>query len=106
MIDQCFGSDNHSFPDILDSIRFSEFDLPLFSEQAFCTKVSEKKENCLIVCREHLIVILIATRKILCTSNDENTLVISSIQERYCMGCIKRYMRQMFSYFYFIDFEL
>ena len=70
-------------------------------------KVGNEKEDCLIVCIKHLRIILILKRKFKCTTDDcENTLVIPIFDERYCRGCVKKYMRQLFSYFYFVNFDL
>ena len=66
-----------------------------------------EKEDLLIVCVEHLRMILISKRKFKCTTEDyKNAFVIPIFSTWYCRGCVKKYMRQLFSYFYFVNFDL
>ena len=64
-VDECFQSGECSLIKILDSIMCYDFYLPILLEQIFCTRVGENKEGSLIVCREHLIVILLSKKNIL-----------------------------------------
>ena len=92
---------------ILESVKSFDYDDPLPFSETFCTKVGNEKEDCLIVCVEHLRIILISKRKFKCTTEDcKNTLMIPIFDEWYCRGCVKKYMRQLFSYFYFVNFDL
>ena len=91
---------------ILESVKSFDYGDPLPLSEIFCTKVGNEKEDCLIVCIEHLRIILISKRKFKRTTEDyENGLVIPIFDERYCRGCVKKYMRQLFSYFYFVNFD-
>ena len=99
-VKHCLENGEHSLGEILDSVNpFDYGELLPFSE-IFCTKVGNEKEDCLIVCIEHLIIILISKRKFKCMTEDyENVLVIPVFDERYCRGCVKKYMRQLFHIF-------
>ena len=48
---------------ILESVKSFEYGDPLPLSEIFCTKVENEKEDCLIVCAEHLRIILISKRK-------------------------------------------
>ena len=101
-VDQSFQSGEHSLADILYSIINFEYSLSLLSGNIFCTKVGEKRKDCLIICQAHLAIVLLSNRKFLCTSDDEETVRIRSNQkeELFCTGCVKQYFRQMYSYFF------
>ena len=93
--------------DILESVKSFDYGDPLPFSGIFCTKVGNEKEDCLIVCVEDLRIILISKRKFKCTTEDyKNTLAIPIFDGRYCTGCAKKYMRQLFSYFHFVNFDL
>ena len=104
-VDECFQSGECSLIKILDSIMCYDFYLPILLEQIFCTRVGENKEGSLIVCREHLIVILLSKKKYSCTSTEDGRLEVPALQGRFCRGCIMKCMREMFSYFYSVDFN-
>ena len=52
--------------------------------------------------------IFLVKRKFLCTANDEEKLVKISYDkvEFFCKGCVKQYMRNMYSYFFYVDLDL
>ena len=78
------------FGEILESVKSFDYGDLLPSSEIFCTKVGNKKEDCLIVCIKHLRIILILKRKFKCTTEDGiNTLVIPIFDERYCRGYLK-----------------
>ena len=51
----------------------------------------------------------IVDRQFVCTENEnsQNATVkyADGKKETYCKGCIKHYLKLMFHYFYFVDFE-
>ena len=77
-VEQSFQSGEHSLADILYSIINFEYNLSLLSGNIFCTKVGEKRKDCLIICQAHLAIVLLLSRKFLCTSDDEETVRICS----------------------------
>ena len=110
-VEESFDAGEHSFVDILFYVKNFDFagrNYELLSDKIFCTRVGEEKKDCLFVCEKHLAIDLLATRKIICTSTEkENTAIVTydNKKEVYCEGCIKHYMRLMYSYFYFVDFD-
>ena len=107
-VQESFDHGDHSLSDIIYFIKNFEFDLSLLCDQIYCTKVGEKKENCLILCETHLIILLLAKTKFLCTATDEEKLLKISYDKVkfFCKGCVKQYMRKMYSYFFHVDFDL
>ena len=106
-VKHCVENSEHSLGEILESVKSFDYGELLPFSEIFCTKVGNEKEDFLIVCIENLRIILIYKRKFKCTTEDcENTLVIPILDKRYCRGCVKKYMRQLFSYFYFVNFDL
>ena len=74
-VKQCFENDEHSLGEILESVKSFDYGEPLLSPENFCTKVGNEKEDCQIVCVEHLTIVLILKR---CTTEDyKNVLVIT-----------------------------
>ena len=106
-VKHCFENGQHSLGEILESVKSCDYGELLSFSDVFGNKVGNEKEDCLIVCIEHLRIILISKRKFKCMTEDcENTLLIPIFDERYCRGCVKKYMRQLFSYFCFVNFDL
>ena len=106
-VKHCFENGEHSLGEILESVKSFDYSEPLPFSEIFGTKVGKEKEDCLIVCIEHLRIILISKRNFKCMSEDcENTLLVPIFDERYCRGCVKKCMRQLFSYFCFVNFDL
>ena len=92
---------------ILQSVKSFDYGDPLPLSEIFCTKVGNEKEDCLIVCVKYLRIILISKRKFKRTNEDyKNALVILIFIKWYCRGCVKKYMRQLFSNFYFVNSDL
>ena len=103
----CFENGELSFGEILELVKSFDYGEPLLSSEIFCTKVGNKKEDCLIVCVEHSRIILISKRKFKCTTKDyKNALVIPILGEWYCRGYLKKYIRQMYWYSYFANLDL
>ena len=106
-VKHCFENDEYSLDEIFESVKSFDYGEPLSFSEIFCTKVGNEKEDCLIFCVEYLRIILISKRKFKRTTEDyKNALVILIFIKWYCRGCIKKYMRQLFSYFYFVSFDL
>ena len=78
-VEECFQSGEGGLSKILESIMCHEFYLPLLSVRVFCTRVGKNKEDCLIVCHEHLIVILLSKKKYSCTTTDEKDIKFPSL---------------------------
>ena len=63
-----------------------------------------------ICCETHLSIVLIAKKEFACTDVEgpENMTVVYSDgkKETFCKGCIKHYLKIMYNYFVFVDFNL
>ena len=105
--EQSFQSGEHSLADIFIWSGTLNTIFLCYAKIFFAQKL-EKKEDCLIISQANLAIVLLSTRKFLCTSDDEDTVRIRSNQkeEVFGRGCVKQYMRQRYSYFYFVNFEL
>ena len=105
-IEECFNNEDCSIADIscyLKDINSKN----VLSTRIFSTRVGENKEHCLFTCEQHLKTVLLAAEKNLCTSpgNDDTvSFEYSYKKEVYCKGCLKQYMRLLYSYFYFVEF--
>ena len=98
-VKHCFENGEHSLGEILESVKYFDYGEPLPFSGIFCTKVGNEKEDCLIGLSDigHLRIILISKIKFKCTTKDcENTLLIPIFDERYCRGCVKKYVRRLF----------
>ena len=96
--------------DILDNININFLDASeLLADKIFCVKCSEEKKDCVFVCEKHLAIVLLAKRKFVCTQseNAETATVKYDVDKKeiYCKGCTIQYLRLMFNYFHFVDFE-
>ena len=77
--------------------------------KVFCVTCGDERKDCIFfVCEKHLAIVLLAKRKFVCTETEhEHTAAVEydGKKEVYCKGCIKHYLRLIFNYFYFVDFE-
>ena len=69
-VKHCFKNDEYSLCEILESDKSFDYGERLPFSEIFCTKVGNEKEDCLIVCVEHLRIILISKGKFKCTTED------------------------------------
>ena len=102
---------DHSLVDILDNIKSFKFHdgCELLAGKVFSVKCGDNNKDCIFVCEKHLAIVLLAKRQFVCTQteNSETATVKYVIGKKgtYCTGCIKHYLKLMFHYFYFFDFE-
>ena len=111
-VEESFNVGEHSLLHILFYIKnfdFAGLNYELLSDKILCVKVAEEKKDCFLECEKHVAIVLLVKRKIVCTTTEkENTATVeyNNKKEVYCHGCIKHYMRLMYSYFHFVDFFL
>ena len=110
VIKESFHSGDHSLVEILNNIKnfdfFARYYEPLV--KVFCVTCGDERKDCIFVWEKHLAIVLLAKRKFVCTEIEhEHTAAVEydGKKEVYCKGCIKHYLRLMFNYFYFVDFE-
>ena len=107
-VEECF---NHGENSIADMIRYlKEFDYKnndLLSTRFLSTTVGENKEHFLFVCETHMKTLLVGTRKITCTSAENNQTVsveYTDKKEVFCISCVRHYMKFMYFVFGFVQF--
>ena len=110
VIQKSLDNGDHSLVDILDNIKsFNFYDDSLLAEKVFSIKCGDNNKDCIFVCEKHLTIVLIAKRQFVCTQTEKSeTATVKYVvgkKETYCKGCIKHYLKLMFHYFYFVDFE-
>ena len=76
----------------------------------FSVKFGAENKECIFVCETHLSVVLLAKKEFACTDVEgpENITAVYSDgkKETFCKGCIKHYLKIMYNYFVFVDFNL
>ena len=62
-------------------------------------RVGKNKEQCLFTCEQHLKNVLHGVDKNICisTENGKHKVEYSNVKEVYCKGCLKHYMRLLYS---------
>ena len=109
VIQKCFDEGNHSLVEIVDEIdKYSFFDEN--KKKVFCIKCGDENKDCIFICEDHLAIVLFAKKKFTCTETPSlvNTTIsyCSGKKETFCKGCIKHYLKTMYNYFYFVNFDL
>ena len=109
-IEESFDSGEHSLVGILNNIKNFKFIAHYYEPLAkvSCVTCGDERKDCIFVCEKHLAIVLLAKRKFICTQSENSetaTVEFDGKKEIYCKGCIKHYLRLMFNYFYFVDFE-
>ena len=96
--------------EILNNIKNFKFIARYYEPLAkiFCVTCGDERKDCIFVSEKHLAIVLLAKRKFVCTQSENSetaTVEFDGKKEIYFKGCIKHYLRLMFNYFYFVDFE-
>ena len=109
-IEESFDSGEHSLVEILNNIKNFKFIAHYYEPltKVSCVTSGDERKDCIFVCEKHLAIVLLAKRKFVYTEIErEHTAAVEydGKKEVYCKGCIKHYLRLMFNYFYFVDFE-
>ena len=109
VIQECFDNGSHSLPEIVDEINDHSF----FDEEkkkVFSIKCGDENKDFIFICKTHLSIVLFAKKQFACTdaSSLENTTIAYSDgkKETFVNGSIKHYLKSMYNYFYFNDFDL
>ena len=109
VIQGCFDNGSYSLPEIVDEINDHSF----FGEEkkkVFSIKCGDENKDCIFICETHLSIVLFAKKQFACTDGPslENTTIAycDGKKETFCKGCIKHYLKILYDYFYFNDFDL
>ena len=108
-IENCFDEGNYNLVEIVDELNNYTFS-DKNKNKIFSIKCGEENKDCIFICENHLAVVLFAWKKITYTDTPslENVTIsyCSGKKETYCKGSIKHYLKSMYNYFYFVDFDL
>ena len=109
IIKNCLNEGIYAMVDIADEIQKCSFENE-GQNKVFIVKVGEKSKDCIFTCEKHLSIIIFAKRNFVCTDipNEANVTITYTCgkQETYCTGCIRHYLKLMYTYFYYLDFDL
>ena len=109
IIQKCYDEGIYAMVDIVDEISRHSFD-DADQNKVFVVKCGKQSKDCVFTCDKHLSIILIAKRKYVCTEIPDQTNVTVTYtcnkKETYCNGCIRHYLKLMYHYFYFVNFDL
>ena len=109
VVQKCLEEEKFSLVDIVEEINEHSF-FRTDKNKVFSIKCEEENKDALFICENHLVVVLFAKKKFWCSekpSLTNTTLTCSDGKtETFCTGCIKHYLKIMYVYFYFHDFDL
>ena len=109
IVEKCCQEGIFALVDIADKVSRHYF-VDDDKNKVFVVKCGNQSKDCIFTCEKHLSIILIAKRKYLCTENPNQTNITVTYtcnkKETYCTGCIRHYLKLMYHYFYFVDFDL
>ena len=106
VITSCFHNGIYALSDIIDEIKEAECEE---TKKIFCVKYGQRNENVVFSCAHHMGILIIVARRFDCTEspNDANvTISICGSIKTFCCGCIKKYLREMYNYYHFLNFNL
>ena len=109
VIENCCENGIYSFADIIDEIARHNF-IDDDKNKVFAVKCGEQSKDCIFTCEKHLGIVLFAKKKFSCTDTPNETNITVTYccgkEETYCVGCIRHYLKLMYHYFYFVNFDL
>ena len=109
IIEKCCDHGYYSFTEIFDEISRNNF-IDDDENKVFSVKCGDGNKDCLFACEKHVAIIIFAKKKFSCSDilSPINTTVTYSCgkKETFCIGCIKHYLKSIFHYFYFVNFDL
>ena len=109
IIEKCSDEGIYSFTDIIDEISNHNF-IDHDKNKIFAVKCGEQSKDCNFTCERHLSIVLFTKKKFACTDIPTDTNITVTYccgkEETYCVGCIRHYLKLMYHYFYFVNFDL
>ena len=108
-IENCCDNGLYSMTEIVDELSTHTF-LDNKDDKIFSVKCGELNRDCIFVCEKHLGIVFFVKKKFTCTDNPQptNTTITYNLgkKETHCVGCIKHYLKLMYNYFYYVNFDL
>ena len=109
IIENCRDNGLYSFTEIVDELSNHTF-LDSDYSKVFAVKCGNLNRDCIFVCEKHLGIVLFVKKTFSCTDVPQltNTTITYNFgkKETYCVGCIKHYLKLMYNYFYYVNFDL
>ena len=109
IIENCCDNGIFLFTDIIDEISTHKF-IDDDKNKIFAVKCGEQLKDCIFACERHVSIVLFAKKKFSCSDNPTETNITVTYccgkKETYCVGCVKHYLKLMYNYFYFVNFDL
>ena len=110
VIDECFENEQNLFVEIHDEVV--SFVLERGLPKVYALKCGEELKDCILSCEKHASIMVLEKKKIDCTAdfsfesltiyfNEDKNKVVG---KTFCKGCVKKYLRDSISYFYFKEF--
>ena len=110
IIQKCCDNGLYPFTEIIDKISKFNFIDDDENNKVFAVKCGEKSKDCIFTCEKHLSIVLFAKNNFSCTDIPTETNITVTYccgkKETYCVGCIRHYLKLMYHYFYFVNFDL
>ena len=106
VITSCLHNGIYALSDIIDEIKQVECDE---SKRIFCVKCGQNNADVVFSCANHMSILIIVAMRYYCTEPPNETNVTIDIfdgSKTYCCACIRKYLREMYHYFHFLNFDL
>ena len=106
IITSCLHDGVYALADIIDEIRCVQ---PSETKKIFCVKCGLNDQHVVFTCSDHMAILIIVAKRYDCTElpNLKNATVnILNEEKTFCCGCVRRYLREMYHYYHFINFDL
>ena len=110
VIDECFENEQNLFAEIHDEVV--SFVLERGLPKVYALKCGEELKDCIFSCEKHASIMVLGKKKIDCTADfsfESLTIYFNEDKDKlvgktFCKGCVKKYLRDSISYFYFKEF--
>ena len=106
IITSCLHHGVYALSDIIDEIKQAECNE---TKKIFCVKCGQHNENVVFSCADRMSILIIVAMCYNCTElpNETNVTVdMFNGAKTYCCGCIRKYLREMYHYYHFLNFDL
>ena len=106
VITSCLHDGIYALADIIDEIKVVR---PQETKKIFCIKCCLNDQHVVFSCADHMAILIIVAKRYDCTDvpNFKNVTVdILGQNKTFCCGCIRKYLREMFHYYHYLNFDL
>ena len=106
VITSCLHDGIYALADILDEIKQTQCNE---TKKIFCVKCGRNDQHVVFTFADHMSILIIVAKRYDCTElpNTKNVTVnIFNGSKTYCCGCIRKYLREMYNYYHYLNFDL